>query len=698
MFYVKQFLKALLLLTVFQASAGEINTDALRLKPGTLPTAAANGTLRVDSSDDKLKKYSTTSSSWAQISGSGGGSGRNYIDANPDAESGTTGWVTYDDGSAAAPVDGTGGSPITTTFTRSTSSPLRGVGSFLLTTTAADLRGEGVGYAFTIDAADKAKVLSISFDYSTDVTTVTGDFGVYIYDLTNAQIIQPAGYQIQGSVSGTQYKHIASFQTASNSTSYRLIIHRAVVTAQAVNLKLDTVVVGPEARLYGAPVTDWLSYTPTYTNLTVGNGVSSAKWRRVGDSMEIEGSFTMGTTSSMGTTPTMSLPSGYSIDTSKLGFNSTENTLGVGNAVKSGANNYPLYISISNSTSVFARPLYDRAAGVGFIDTGTVISSVQPFIWATNDVMVWSIKVPITGWSSSVQMSNDTDTRVVAARYSNTVSIPDNSQTQLTTLSTAYDTHGAVVTGTGFVAPVPGYYDFDIFTEWQATVNWNATGKYASVRYQVNSGGVSKLVEIPVNNNSAAFSLTLNGKSAVYLNAGDVLKFYLYQNSGGSMAHATNITVSRISGPSAIAASETVAMRSGTSNAQAIASGGGSVITTWTNQYDSHGAFNATTGVYTVPVSGKYRIACHLLPNSTSFTSGSSRYAYLQVSGTKSFVVGMQTVWATLTTFLTLGGSGTNTYNAGDTISVTVQNQTGSTLTLNASVFENWISIERVGN
>jgi len=111
------------------------------------------------------------------------------------------------------------------------------------TTTAANFQGEGVYTQLkTINNADLTKVLYISFDYEFDVTQLTGDWIVYIKDNTNG-MVQPVGFQIQGGVSGGKYRHTASFQTASNSTSYRLYIHRAVTTATAVNLKIDNVVV-----------------------------------------------------------------------------------------------------------------------------------------------------------------------------------------------------------------------------------------------------------------------------------------------------------------------------------------------------------------------------------------------------------------------------------------------------------------------
>ncbi|MEZ0208746.1 MAG: hypothetical protein ACAH17_01035, partial [Candidatus Paceibacterota bacterium] len=192
----------------------------------------------------------------------------NYI-KNGHAEVNTTGWATYADAAASRPVDGTGGSP-TVTWTRSTSSPLRGQASFLLTKDAANRQGEGASYAFTIDSADQAKVLNISFDWAVASGTYSGgssstdsDLIVYIYDVTNSRLIEPAPIKLDGAVVGTNYKYVSSFQSSSNSTSYRLIVHCATTSASAYTVKFDNVAVGPSVVTTGAFISDWQSFTPT---------------------------------------------------------------------------------------------------------------------------------------------------------------------------------------------------------------------------------------------------------------------------------------------------------------------------------------------------------------------------------------------------------------------------------------------------
>ncbi len=52
----------------------------------------------------------------------------------------------------------------------------------------------------------------------------------------------------------------------------------------------------------------WQSWTPTWTNFTVGNASTSYKYTQIGKTVFFEVAVTMGNTSSMGTTPTFTLP------------------------------------------------------------------------------------------------------------------------------------------------------------------------------------------------------------------------------------------------------------------------------------------------------------------------------------------------------------------------------------------------------
>jgi|GEM_PF-1951714 len=231
-------------LTIINATGNSviINDNTGATAANRILTGQKSNIILKDESSIHLE-YDSTETRWMVIGGVGSSSGQggiNYID-NPDFEVNTTGWITFDDG-AAVPVDGTGGT-VTSTFTRSTSSPLRDTASGLFSKPASNVIGEGVSYDFSIDNADKAKVLEISFDYEATANFVDGYSRCYIYDITNASIIEPSQRDILANAG--QAKYLGYFQSASNSTSYRLILITATSTTTAWDLKIDNVKVGP---------------------------------------------------------------------------------------------------------------------------------------------------------------------------------------------------------------------------------------------------------------------------------------------------------------------------------------------------------------------------------------------------------------------------------------------------------------------
>jgi hypothetical protein len=158
-----------------------------------------------------------------------------------------TGTVTLGNGGDTAPVNGTGGTATGLTFTRSTLNPLVGTASFDLSKDAASRQGKGVSTDFTINAADKGNTLQISFYYLGDAGVVFGtasDVRVFLYDVTNNVMlpITPRA-TLTGPTASTVYRFAGQFTAATDSVSYRLILHTATTNANASVLKLDSVIV-----------------------------------------------------------------------------------------------------------------------------------------------------------------------------------------------------------------------------------------------------------------------------------------------------------------------------------------------------------------------------------------------------------------------------------------------------------------------
>jgi len=364
-------------------------TNYLEMAEVSAPTTPAPGDVRYYTKTDRKLYKKDSAGTEALVGGSGSGSGINYI-SNPDAEVNTTGYAAYADAAGSVPVNGTGGSP-TVTWTRSTSSPLRGSGSFLLTKDAANRQGEGASYDFTIDQADINKNLNLSFDFAvasgTFASGVTSDVQVFVYDITNSQLIYPITQSIQGQVGGFQ----TTFPT-NTSLSYRLILHVATASASAYTLKFDNFNVGPQQVVLGPVISDWQAYTPTFTGFGTPSAVS-INWRQVAGSIEIQGFFTTGTTTA--TEARVSLPLNYAVKTGEV--------LGIrgqaGNSVGT-TNDYSVIAEGSQSYFKFA------AYNIGA--TGPVTEPLDGDDFASTTPISFFVSLPIEGLSSGVVSQNAT--------------------------------------------------------------------------------------------------------------------------------------------------------------------------------------------------------------------------------------------------------------------------------------------------
>lgn len=667
--------------------------------PSSVATSAPIGSMYMNTSNGNLykKQDAGSSTNWVKIS-AGSTNGINYI-ANPDSEQGTTGWSTYADAAGVQPVDGTGGSP-NTTWTRSTSSPLRGTGSFLLTkSSGASRQGEGVSYPFTIDSTDQARVLSVSFDYNVASGTFTAADGitapassgtsptagdstieVYVYDVTNSVLIPVSPHIL--TCNGTQCSGFkGTFQTASNSTSYRLILHTSYTTNAAMTAKFDNFFVGPQSVAYGPAISDWVAYTPT---ISAGFGTAtnvSAFHRRVGDSEEVIATFTVGTTAA--SIASISLPAGENVDSAKLSLNNTTgnpgNMVGKYQVSEATANvGGSLVTAPATSTSVVYFGQSDVNASSHLTPangTGVTASSV---------VMSVYFRVPILGFSSTNQMSNETDTRVVALLRSNVAGTALSGSAATIPFATAgIDTHNGWSVDT-YTVPVSGIYKIDSMLEIGSnnagTIYLQKNGSTIARSGAVNVVGYSKYQISSLQSLVAGDTIRIQADSAGTPT--------LLTNTG-----ANNISILRLSGPSTIAAPDTVAMKANTSNTSMTNSTPTQVV--YSNKvFDTHGGYNTSTGTYTVPVSGTYQVEA-----SVCFTSNATGLRASRIYKNGVYEAGGSIYAAYSGDVTTSVVSSLVKAVAGDTIAIDGLQTSGGSVTLASGLAaDNHFSIVRVGN
>lgn len=516
-------------------------------------------------------------------SGGSGAGGINHI-SNGDAEdTTTTAWVADNVAAATRPSGAFLGSPAGLTFTNTATSPLYQTRSFVLSKDASNRQGQIYYYPFTIQTAHQAIMHTIEMDMLVDSGTFVGgskttdsDVIVYIYDVTNSVWIEPSNFKFY---SNTKEKFTAQFQTSSNGTSYRLVFYVASTSANAYALKLDNIKVAPSQFIYGSAITDWISYTPT----TAGFGTITTAdfaYRRIGDSIQIRGRFAAGTVAA--TTASVSLPSGFVIDSLK-----TPNMRPSGAAWRGAV-----------STTTMMLPLINGGASALNFSSAVVAAATNPYTAALvnaflNNGDTFSFEtgiIPISGASSSTQMSDSGDTRPVIFVGAVNSNFAISSTTPLT-MSVLKDTHGAWSTNT-FTVPVAGDYKLVMITSLTA----------GSDTLQIYKNGASFKVGGFIDSSPRTYSVFLEN-----LKAGDTIQ--VRSSSGITIVGNGNYSYSieKVGGANQISATENIA-------ASYYLSASGIFSTTTPINFDSR-EFDTHSSVQTgsnwrfvCPASGTYQI------------------------------------------------------------------------------------------
>lgn len=121
----------------------------------------------------------------------------------------------------------------------------------------------------------------------------------------------------------------------------------------------------------------WSSWTPTWTNLTVGNGTVNARYKQTGKTVDYELILTFGSTTSIGGNVSVTVP----VTSATYG---SFHAVGMGSANDGGAVVYILGHCLSSTTvgAVFSTTTNTAAF--------TFVTSTSPFTWTTGDILMLS--------------------------------------------------------------------------------------------------------------------------------------------------------------------------------------------------------------------------------------------------------------------------------------------------------------------
>ena len=316
----------------------------------------------------------------------------NYIDnATPERSIGAA--ITYADAAGVIPVDGTGGAP-TVTFTRNTTSPIRGVADYKFSKDAANRQGEGFSIPFTIPVTDKSIKARIKFRVvATHANYVAGDLGLFVYDVTNSLLITPAVSALPN-LSGV-YETTFDLTTG---VSYRLIGHVTTVSALSYDLYFDDIRVDIEKSGSGAVVGAQQAWgTPATANLGIVTN-AALTYSRVGTAMIINGTLKVGTPG--GSVAALTLPGSLTINSA--GHTDGRNVLGYvqQNAAAAGALANGLVAVLYDSADVTS--LYFAAQSDTTASNNTASPENGSAVFNANATLSFvNIRVEISQWAGS---------------------------------------------------------------------------------------------------------------------------------------------------------------------------------------------------------------------------------------------------------------------------------------------------------
>lgn len=561
-------------------------------------------------------------------------------------------------------------------------------------TTAGDMLSSS---AITIDKEDQAKVLTFKFAYEAVTNPSNGNFsgtssnsfGVACYDVTNSSWLPVAGNFAMTQNSGVGIA-TGTMQTNANTASIRFVVYNANASAGAITLYVDDFSLGPQTAPIGPIVTDPVEYTPVFTGFGTVSGITAYSWR---DGAMLKGriTFTSGTPTAVqafislgfdgasgNVTTASTYPAGGQVS-GKWNVNSSATTFFSAGTMIAGPSGTTLAMGREGSTT-----------------NGTAAANADT-IAINGSIVELNYEVQIAGWSSNVQMSNDTDTRVVAFSASaQSPSLVSGTGSNLRFTGTTTDNFAAYnSTSGGYTIPVTGWYHVALNVEATVTANNPNQVMYTTLKL----GSTTKFTGMwACQATVAANTNMISSSGTFYANAGEIINPVFSWGTSGTpsltaVVTGSSMSIHRLSGPAVVAASETVGALYTGAPPTGTLTNAFNTTTFATKVKDTHNAY--ASGTYTAPVSGSYDVSAQ--------TAQLATYAINKVAITGIAVNGT-TLYKGV---LSAGGANdilrpsvsvkSIPLNAGDLVTIKCFND-ATTPTFQNDATLNWFSITRVGN
>ena len=302
--------------------------------------------------------------------------------------------------------------------------------------------------AIVLKKRQQGQTCSISFYYKTD-TFVDDDMKLEVLSGTSIGAISTSLVSENIKASTTIKKFVTTFTIPSDATHLQYkFINKSTSGTKLIYVDDVEISQDPFVQADLGTITEWKPWdNPTWgSSLTVGNAEQSWKYRRVGDTIHVQGQFKWGSTTSMSSGDVqIILPQGYKIDLSKTADSSAH--------FSAPASNYPDYVMLEGWASYWSEG--EGAASIqghlwriitnGYSDNTLYIAgrrhegtsgtwtNAAPEAWENNDIWVFNFSFPVQGWGS-------TNTHIVTPAKSNltnwqSYSLTDASDLKLNSLT-----------------------------------------------------------------------------------------------------------------------------------------------------------------------------------------------------------------------------------------------------------------------
>lgn len=598
-----------------------------------------------------LLKYDGTNAYWNIIggSGSGGGSSLDTIFQLTGLDAAT--WLKGHNATFL------GGGVFAGTFVSNTTNPLQNTADYKFTQAAGSLTDYISAPAQTIDPRFRGQNVTLYFPYTYNGNN--NDIEVMFYDNTNAAII-PSSVFIQASTTVGIFK--TNIVIPSTCDSLYVGFQVRVLNSGKV-FEFDSVQMTSDTTVYASISNDTPTTTFSPTSTWVTNATHTGKWYRDGEYMVVTTNIAT-TGAPTATQLILNLPSGYTIDTTKL-VSATAGNIQIGNAtyIDTAVNGYSGGVYYNTITSVLA---YYGIASATNSTLGGVTAS-QPFSFGAGDNLSFEYKVPIVGWTTTNTniltapdtFSTDTAPLVYASSATYTLATLANAPVG-TFITYAYtiNTVGTKVQTT--VAPTQTVADMSVNGILLTNRVYAAASTPqlpASIAIQIGKGlkgvtislykssgkVVSGEIDFFVNSTSQQGGLwnkSYNESTGILtIDVGAVITSSVTSNinifADGSSQTSGYLVINASKNPALTGLNiSAVAARGVQTSGQSIPNTGFTTITyDATKTYDTNGALNSATGIFTAPESGYYQVSARVIFTNQNYLIGNIAYLQLIKNG-----------------------------------------------------------------